>query len=560
MDLPDDEKQKKPYLFVLLRPDGLNSYYTLYSALAGLKVDLGYELIDRDWVLDFSDGKIGSGTSTAAIPAATAVGSGKAAQGFHGGLTGGQPPSPGGPTPPKVATDGSGGGPWQPGGNSGTAGGPGPGTPHPGGNSPYPAIPGFPGGGGSPSGGSLSGGPPSGTVGFSPGGGSPGGTIGFSPGGGSPSGNGPGVGSGFGPGMTNSANAIPGGMGGAPGNIANGIGSMFGGNFGGGGGSTAGGFGLTGDLLPSGFGFGGPGGSPVTYAFCPSFYLLPKGYEPGTTGANSGNGGDGLGLALFPAKQGGASGGGAGGGWPGGGISAGKTPALAGGSSNSSGNVGPSQNGGPGPGSNAPPGAIAASPGGEKVATGSPIPKVPGGVAGQPSQGPNGQPNGNATSGAPSMPGMPANGKGGQPGGGSGEPSIPEFQNPLGTGKPRPVSKAPLVLSKVMGNRDWNINIDCATQGITLLVTQEDYSLATLQAKAPGEHPLHKVVRELIARKEATVRPGEPPYRPILYFEVPPGCWRTYFLAQDLLADLQLPAVRRNVPPRQPKLEDYFRK
>jgi hypothetical protein len=42
------------YLLLLVRPDGISSYYRLVGALQGLKVDYGYEFIDRDWALDFS--------------------------------------------------------------------------------------------------------------------------------------------------------------------------------------------------------------------------------------------------------------------------------------------------------------------------------------------------------------------------------------------------------------------------------------------------------------------------------------------------------------------------
>jgi hypothetical protein len=42
-----------PYLMLLVRPDGVLSYYRLRESLRGLKIDFGYEFIDKDWVLDF---------------------------------------------------------------------------------------------------------------------------------------------------------------------------------------------------------------------------------------------------------------------------------------------------------------------------------------------------------------------------------------------------------------------------------------------------------------------------------------------------------------------------
>ncbi len=44
-----------PYLMLLVRPDGIYSYYAFEAALAGLDVQFGYELIDADWLLDFPE-------------------------------------------------------------------------------------------------------------------------------------------------------------------------------------------------------------------------------------------------------------------------------------------------------------------------------------------------------------------------------------------------------------------------------------------------------------------------------------------------------------------------
>src|SRR5262249_22729317 len=41
----------RPYLLVLVRPDGIRAYYQLQQALDGEPVDFGYEMVDADWVL-----------------------------------------------------------------------------------------------------------------------------------------------------------------------------------------------------------------------------------------------------------------------------------------------------------------------------------------------------------------------------------------------------------------------------------------------------------------------------------------------------------------------------
>lgn len=43
------------YLLMLIRPNGIVTYYQTIAALQGLKVDFGYELIDEDWLLDFPE-------------------------------------------------------------------------------------------------------------------------------------------------------------------------------------------------------------------------------------------------------------------------------------------------------------------------------------------------------------------------------------------------------------------------------------------------------------------------------------------------------------------------
>jgi hypothetical protein len=46
---------KTPYLLLLVRPDGIETYHVFQDALKGLSLDFGYEFIDADWVLDFPD-------------------------------------------------------------------------------------------------------------------------------------------------------------------------------------------------------------------------------------------------------------------------------------------------------------------------------------------------------------------------------------------------------------------------------------------------------------------------------------------------------------------------
>jgi hypothetical protein len=49
------ELDHTPYLLLLVRPDGVMSYYQTLSALTGIAVDFGYEFVEADWAFDFSD-------------------------------------------------------------------------------------------------------------------------------------------------------------------------------------------------------------------------------------------------------------------------------------------------------------------------------------------------------------------------------------------------------------------------------------------------------------------------------------------------------------------------
>src|SRR5262249_27083547 len=48
-------KEETPYLLMLVRPNGIDTYYRTMKALEGLKIDFGYEFVEADWVLDFPD-------------------------------------------------------------------------------------------------------------------------------------------------------------------------------------------------------------------------------------------------------------------------------------------------------------------------------------------------------------------------------------------------------------------------------------------------------------------------------------------------------------------------
>jgi len=105
----------------------------------------------------------------------------------------------------------------------------------------------------------------------------------------------------------------------------------------------------------------------------------------------------------------------------------------------------------------------------------------------------------------------------------------------------------PPPLSRVLGNRDWPITIDCLADAVVLRPGNQRFAVTALTPAGSGDHPLVQALRQLIAGRQAGVRPGEPPYRPMLRIHVHPDGLRAYYLAYPLLASLRLPMTRENV-------------
>src|SRR5437879_65210 len=51
--ISEPSKHETSYLLLLVRPDGIVTYYRTLAALRNLKVDFGYEFVESDWALDF---------------------------------------------------------------------------------------------------------------------------------------------------------------------------------------------------------------------------------------------------------------------------------------------------------------------------------------------------------------------------------------------------------------------------------------------------------------------------------------------------------------------------
>jgi hypothetical protein len=96
-------------------------------------------------------------------------------------------------------------------------------------------------------------------------------------------------------------------------------------------------------------------------------------------------------------------------------------------------------------------------------------------------------------------------------------------------------------------SRDWVIPIDCTADAVELLIGRQRFTTHALLTAKPGDNPLLKAVREVIERRQAMVRPGDPPYRPIIRFQVYPDGLQSYYVAFPVLETLQVPMTRENI-------------
>jgi hypothetical protein len=153
--------------------------------------------------------------------------------------------------------------------------------------------------------------------------------------------------------------------------------------------------------------------------------------------------------------------------------------------------------------------------------------------------------------------GAPGGGGGGEavaaPPDGEGGVALPPLLQ--GSGAPRagvrtrpaaPTTPAPVPLSRLIGNRDYFLIVECKADALVLQPWGTRFEIG--KAAPPGqEHPLVQAIRRLVARRQATVRPDEPPYRPMIRFQVHPDGLHAYYFAYPLLEPLRYPMSRENL-------------
>jgi hypothetical protein len=131
-------------------------------------------------------------------------------------------------------------------------------------------------------------------------------------------------------------------------------------------------------------------------------------------------------------------------------------------------------------------------------------------------------------------------------GGGSGDSSgaaghfaTPSYQ------KPKPRKSAGLRPAWVHGGRDWAIYVECLPDSVKLYPSEKTFPLAALREGA--SNPLVTAIRQMIDRRQAARRPGEPPYYPQVRLLVRPENVRTFLMVYPALEALPVPKTRQNL-------------
>jgi hypothetical protein len=118
----------------------------------------------------------------------------------------------------------------------------------------------------------------------------------------------------------------------------------------------------------------------------------------------------------------------------------------------------------------------------------------------------------------------------------------------MATGSRRgPPPGKPFVPSVAFSNRDWIIPVECTANAILLPTARQRFPAESFVSLANLDHPLAKAVRQMIARRQAMVRPGEPAYRPSICFQIRPDGLRSYYLAYPVLENLGIPMARQEL-------------
>jgi hypothetical protein len=100
------------------------------------------------------------------------------------------------------------------------------------------------------------------------------------------------------------------------------------------------------------------------------------------------------------------------------------------------------------------------------------------------------------------------------------------------------------------------IPVECTADAIILRTARLRFAASELPTQEGADHPAVQAVAKMIARRQAALRRGEPPYRPFIRFLIQPDGQRTFYRAYPLFERLGVPMVRQNLEREEPKPTD----
>jgi hypothetical protein len=117
-----------------------------------------------------------------------------------------------------------------------------------------------------------------------------------------------------------------------------------------------------------------------------------------------------------------------------------------------------------------------------------------------------------------------------------------------GVAKPKKPTRRPEVRPAILGgDRDYVILVECRANAVVLHPFGTSFSAESLAPNNGGGALLQEAVGRLVARRQATVRPGEQPYRPQVRFLVRPDGLLSMHRAYPVLQGLHIPLSRQNL-------------
>jgi hypothetical protein len=134
--------------------------------------------------------------------------------------------------------------------------------------------------------------------------------------------------------------------------------------------------------------------------------------------------------------------------------------------------------------------------------------------------------------------------------GGSSAASTPRVPLPTDRFRPEPKGNAdrepPLRRPARLSERDWIIYLECLADRVILYPARTEFPLAAVTAP-PETNTLLAAVRKMIDRRQATLAPGDVPYRPEIRFLLRPDSLRVFHSTYPIFDALPVPKTRQNI-------------